>query len=210
MRNLLMLVCFGLLFSGCAAINPNAPSNEAPIRKGAPVVYIHPFADTFEQAKVGVLPFSIPPNLGDQQSLGVSALFKDVLLGKRAFRVVRQLTVPYGDLSEAIDIGRKYDVDLVLAGRINYALAGTELGGARVEVSVRLLDVQTGNTIWYMEQAMDQRMDFPDAGFVSRLVGSFSPPPTRPSAGPPTVPNMLAQIAVDMADVMAGAKTVSR
>ncbi len=210
MRNLLVIICGCLLLAGCAATSPDHASFEVPTQKGSPVVYIHPYSANFQQAKVGVLPFAVPPNVSDQQSLRASALFQEVLLGKRTFKVVKQITLPYGDLTDAVEIGRKNDVDLVLAGRINYVLAGTEMGGARVEVSVRLLDVQSGNTVWYIEQAMDQRMDYPSSAFLSRLANALSPPETRPSAGPPAVPNMLAAIAVDMADVMTGAQTVSR
>jgi len=210
MRNLLIIICGCLLLVSCSTTNPYKSSQAVPVQKGAPVVYIHPFSANFQQAKVGVLPFAVPPNVSDQQGLEVSALFKEVLLGKRTFKVVKQITVPYGDLANAVDIGRQSDVDLVLAGRINYVLAGTEMGGARVEVSVRLLEVKSGNTVWYIEQAMDQDMDYPSSAFFSRLANALSMPTTRPAAGPPAVPNMLATIAVDMADVMTGAQTVSR
>lgn len=179
-------------------------------RKGSPVVYIHPFAENYQEATVGALPFLVPFNFSERGSFGVSALFKDVMLGKRLFKTVRQITVPYGSYEEAIEAGKQAGVDLVLAGRINYAIEGTELGGARVEVSVRFLDVHTGNTVWYIEQTMDQPMDYPKVDMLTRFIESFNPPPIRPSAGAPAVPNMLAKIAVDMTNVMAGAQTVSR
>ncbi|HSR36748.1 MAG TPA: hypothetical protein VLL73_06160, partial [Desulfurivibrionaceae bacterium] len=82
--------------------------------------------------------------------------------------------------------------------------------GGRVSVSMRLLNVHSGNTVWYIEQAIDQPMDYPESGMLSRLVDSFGIPEVRPSTGAPPVPNMLAKIAVDMAEVMAGAQKVSR
>ena len=204
------MMCLSLLLVGCSANKNTNYTPEVPFKKGAPVVYIHPFSYDSQQAAIGVLPFVVPPNVSNQQSLSVSALFKDVFLGKRTFKVVKQITEPYGDLDEAIDLGKESEVDLVLAGRINYALAGTDFGGSRVEVSVRLLDVHSGNTVWYMEQTMDQGMDYPAPGFFNRLFGVFSLLPTQQPTGAPTVPNMLAKIAFDMADVMAGAKTVKK
>lgn len=210
MRNLTIIMLSSLLLFGCSTFKTNKSSLQVEPRKGSPVVYIHPFAENYQEASVGALPFMVPSNFSEKGSLGVSALFKDVMLGKRLFRTIKQLTTPYGNYEEAIAIGNRAGVDLVLAGRINYAISGTELGGARVEVSVRFLDVHTGNTVWYIEQTMDQPMDYPNVDMITRFIESFNPPPIRRSAGAPAVPNMLAKIAVDMTEVMAGAQTVSR
>lgn len=205
----MLCLSFVFLLSGCGTLTIDWSSNDqVPVKKGSPVVYIHPMADVYRQSSVGVLPFQVPDNMTEGQGLGVSSMFKDVLLGKRAFRMIKQLTSPYGNPDDAVRIGKKEGVDLVLAGRINYALEGTELGGARADVSVRLLNTQTGNTIWYVEQTMDQPMDYPDSNIASRLLDSFSMPAIRNSAGAPVLPNMLARIAADMTDVMAGARSV--
>ena len=199
------LLLLAVFVSGCAK-NLRPP---VPTQKGAPVVYIHPLSDTYRQAKVGVLPFQVPAGMSEAQGVGVAGLFKDVLLGKRTFPVVRQLSTPYGDYDHAVAIGRANDCDLVLAGILDYAMSGTDLGGARVGVSVRLLNVKTGNTVWYVTQGMDQPMDYPDTGMVNRFVDALSMPAYRGSNGAPSVTNMLARIAVDMADVFAGARYVA-
>lgn len=206
-RGMLLWVALAMLAAGCSLRDQRSTLYVEP-RTGSPVVYIHPLQNTFDEASVGVLPFSVPENVPPAQGVQVAALFKDVLLGKRAFPVVRQLGQGYGDLDEALARGKAAKVDLVLAGRVNYALAATELGGGRVSVSVRLLNVHSGNTVWYIEQAIDQPMDYPDMGMWGRLVDSFGVPVVRPSTGAPPVPNMLAKIAVDMAEVMAGARMV--
>lgn len=206
-RGMWLWVVLAMLASGCSFRDQRSTMYVEP-RTGSPVVYVHPLQDAYQEASVGVLPFSVPENVPPAQGVRVAALFKDVLLGKRAFPVVRQLGQGYGDLDEALARGKAAKVDLVLAGRVNYALAATELGGGRVSVSVRLLNVHSGNTVWYIEQAIDQPMDYPDMGMWGRLVDSFGVPVVRPSTGAPPVPNMLAKIAVDMAEVMAGARMV--
>jgi hypothetical protein len=130
------------------------------------------------------------------------------LLGKRTFPVVRQLTAEYGDLEEALELGREAGVDLVLAGSVGRLLAGTEAGGAQAKVAVRLLDTESGHTVWYVEQAMGQEMDLPDFGFAGRLRSSMSIQPIRPVAAAPAATNMLAQMAADLADVLQGARSV--
>jgi len=96
----------------------------------------------------------------------------------------------------------------VLAGNINYLLAGTQLGGARADVSIRIISTKTGNTIWYIEHTMDQLMDYPDVSLKKRLASIFSAQPVRPSEGAPMIPNMLMHIALDVAEITSGARTV--
>ncbi|MBU0484780.1 MAG: hypothetical protein KKB30_09740 [Proteobacteria bacterium] len=206
-QNFLCFFLITVVLVGCAGKNM---SENVAVNKGAPVVYVYPLSELNQQAIVGVLPFQVPVNMEQSLELGISALFKDALLGRRAFLVVKQLDQPYGDHRDAVRIGRRNEVDLVLAGRVNYAIDGTELGGARVDVSVRLLDTRTGDTVWYVRQAMDQPMDYPDLGLVNRLLTSLSPNRIRRSAAGPSVPNMLVAIAMDMTDVMGGARYVKR
>jgi len=200
----------GFLLAGCAPGQKNWASRPVEVRKNSPVVFIFPEVNTYQEATVGVLSFQVPGNMNREQGEGVAMLFKDVLLGKQAFPKVLRLEAPYRDIEEALAIGRKAKVDLVLAGKVSYALEGSQFGGGRVEVATRLLNVHTGNTVWYIEQSMDQPVAYPKSSTLSRFVAAFNPPDIKPSQGGPVVPNMLAQVAFDMAEVMAGAKSVSR
>ncbi|MDH5298950.1 MAG: hypothetical protein OEV91_08020 [Desulfobulbaceae bacterium] len=209
LKTMITVVLASFLLAGCGAKSSRL-AQPVPVEKGAPVVHIHPLTDTHRQARVGVLPFQVPARMGEAQASGVAALYKEVLLGKRTFPVVMELATPYSDIESAVEIGRKQGVDLVLAGRVDYCLDGGDLGGARVGVTVRLVSTATGNTVWYVSQTMDQPMDYPDVSFLNRLATSFSIPAYRGSNGAPAVPNMLARIAVDMAEVFAGAQYVAR
>lgn len=196
---------------GCATVVERQSSAEVKVRKGVPVVYIHPLeAESYAHATVGVLPFLLPegknPKLGQQ----IATLYQDVMLGKAAFPVVKVLPAEYGDFSEALAAGRLAGIDLVMAGKINYAVEGTELGGTRLDLTVRLLSVSTGATVWHIGQAMDQPYDYPKSDLLSRLSTALSPPPIKRPAGAPVLPNMLAQAAVDMTDVMIGSRYVRR
>lgn len=204
------MIALCLSLAGCATNTNNWANSPVDVRKNSPVVYIHPMDSGYQEASLGVLPFQVPANMSKEHGRGVGILFKDVLLGRRAFPRILRIDQPFGEISQAVEAGRRAGVDLVLAGRVNYALEGTQFGGARVEVATRLVNVHTGNTVWYIEQAMDQPMDYPTGGTLRRFVDSFNPPGTRASQGGPVVPNMLAQVAYDMADVISGAATVAR
>jgi hypothetical protein len=210
MRKGIVVVLLGLLLAGCASNQKNWANQPVKVKKNSPVVFIHPDVNTYQEATVGVLPFQVPTNMTREQGEGVAMLFKDVLLGKQAFPRVLRLEEPYHDIQEALALGRKAKVDMVLAGKVNFALEGSQFGGGRVEVSTRLLNVHTGNTVWYIEQSMDQAMAYPKSSTLSRFFAAFNPPEIKPSQAGPVVPNMLAQVAFDMAEVMAGAGSVSR
>jgi TolB-like protein len=205
----LFCILSALFLTACTFKNTPSSAIDVPVEKGKPMVYIYPLTDVSKGQKVGVLPFIVPGNMAAENGRGVAALFKDILLKKRVFLAVKQLDKFYGNIDEALNIGKESQVDLVLAGQVHYAIAGTELGGARVDVSVRLVSVNTGNTIWYIEQSVDQPMDYPDVRFITRLMDSFSPSQIRKSQGAPAVPNMLVGIAGDIAGVMAGVEYIS-
>ena len=210
MRKGIAVVLLGLFLTGCAPAQKNWANQPVEVKKNSPVVFIYPDMNTYQEATVGVLPFQMPSNMTQAQGEGVAMLFKDVLLGKQAFPKVLRLEESYLDIPQALALGRKAKVDLVLAGKVNYALEGSQFGGGRVEVSTRLLNVHTGNTVWYIEQSMDQAMAYPKGGTFDLFLAAFNPSEIKPSQAGPVVPNMLAQIAFDMTEVMAGARSVSR
>ena len=205
-RILLMVLCLTLL--GCGQFNVGSLLPNSFSRVSGPVVHVYPLGDIGWQKRVGVLPFQVPVNLGVDQGLGVAALFKDVFLGQRVFRTVEQLNLPYGSLAEAVELGRGSGVDYVLAGRVNTLLEGSEFGGARVEVSVRLLSTETGDTLWYLEQTLEQEMGYPDMGLMHRLAAVGGLQPVRKSNGTSPVAGMLGRVALNMAGVIAGTTTV--
>ncbi|MFH1216323.1 MAG: hypothetical protein V1706_07470 [Pseudomonadota bacterium] len=201
----LILVIF-LLAGGCAGHN----QEQAEVTTGSPVVYIHPMTTDLSKASVVILPFQMPEGIDIRQGENVAALFQDVLLGKQAFLLVKLAKNHYGSLEEARRLGKEAGVDFVLAGQVHTLLSGTSLGGGRVDLAVRVIDVAGGDTVWYIQQALDQKMNHPDVSFLHRLGSIFSVPPVRPSEGAPVAVNMLAHVALDMADVMAGARSVAK
>lgn len=211
MAKLICAVLTLVLVSGCATVTERRSSAEVAVNSGVPVVFIHPLeAESYNHASVGVLPFLLPAGLDPAMGERIAALYQDVLLGKAAFPVVKVLATPYGDFDEALAAGRVARTELVLAGKVNYALEGTELGGARLDVTVRLLNVSTGKTVWHINQAMDQPVDYPRTDMRHRLSRVFDASRIRRPEGAPVLINMLNRSAIDIAEVMVGARYVRR
>jgi uncharacterized protein YceK len=208
---ILFVLAATLLLGACSTIIEQQSSAQVKVKKGAPVVFIHPLnIQSYAQSSVGVMPFALPAGMNAGFGTGAAAIFQDILLGKQTFARVKLLPGQYGNAHEAMMTGRKGGVDLVLAGRINYALAGTEMGGARLDLTVRLINAKTGKTVWHITQAMDQPMSYPKNDMLHSLLNAVTPPTIRRSNGAPVVANMLAQSAEDMADVMAGVRYIRR
>lgn len=208
MRPLLLLLV-SVLCAACVGIMETPPTY-APSVKQAPVVYVYPLTpEGYRESTVGILPFQVPANVEAHYGNGIANLFKDVMMGKRAFKALQLLDKNYVDQADAVAIGRAAGVDAVLAGRVEYLMTGTELGGARVDVSMRLYNVASGNTIWYLEQGAAHPLSPPDQSFGVRLRNAMEMPESRKLLVGPVLPVMLSRIAEDMADVMAGARFVA-
>ena len=209
MKSLLAGLYVALLLTGCAtAVMEPRTSPEVNVNRGVPVVFIHPMeAETYSHATVGILPFLLPESMDPHMGRRIAALYQDVLLGKAAFPVVKVLASPYGDFDEALRVGREAGTELVLAGKVNYALDGTELGGARLDVTVRLLNVSSGKTVWHISQSMDQPLDYPKSEMLFRISSALRSPTIKRPAGAPVLANMLAQSAADVADIVTGGRS---
>ena len=203
-----VILCVGLLvLAGCGPIRGEKKADMAPVQSGKPVVYIHPFSSDLSLGQAAVLPFLVPEGVAQEEGLRVAAVFKNIFLAKEIFHTLQLVDQYYGTLDEGLSIARKKGVDLLLAGQIHYVLAGSGFGGSRLDVSLRIVDIKSGDTVWYIEQAMDQPMDYPDISAVDLLADIFTPSRVRSSPGPPTLTRMLVQVASDMADVVSGRKS---
>ena len=212
MNRIIVFMCVVLLvMTGCSTVLDKQSSAQIEVKKGVPVVYIYPEdVGAYQQATVGVLPFLLPKGLSPEVGMSIGALYKDILLGKQIFPRVKLIRQGYCAYDEAISIGRMNGTDLVLAGKVNYLLEGTELGGSRMDISVRLLNVNTGATVWSIGQTMDQPMGYPKTDIFNFLISSTFIAPLKRPAGAPVLTNMFAQSAVDVADVITGARYVKR
>ncbi len=206
MRYFILLLSVSVLCVGCGTRRPD----HVDVRTGAPVVHIYPMGGEYRQGSALVLPFQVPAEMDPAYGERVGLLFHEVFLSKQTFHTVKTSNKYYGDIEEALSIGRRLGADLVVAGRVNYGMGGGQLGGSRVDVSLRVVNVHTGNTVWYLSQVMDQLMDHPDVSLPMRFLSIFNVPRIKTSAGAASMPNMLAHIAVNMSDVMGGDRLVER
>jgi len=191
-----ILSIFLLISAGCVPLL----SGTQPAK---PAAHIWPLHGDLRQASVLVLPFQVPPGMDQIKGEDAASVFQQELLARQVFRQAKVSDRHYGTLTEAIALGREAGSDLVLAGRLTKALAGADLGGSALAVSLRLVDIASGNTVWFLDHSLEDSPDYPDLSFTGRLRQIFSTAPVRP-VDSARLPLMLSRIAADMAAMMKG------
>ncbi len=171
----------------------------AGIVESPPVVFVHPLNhELYRGARLAVLPFA-----GENRELGMNAaaVFRDIFLASGLFKAVFVVDKQAGTRARARAVAG--DADLVVFARINRAFIDGGVGGAGLDVSLRILHGKSGDTVWYMRQSVERPVRWPRKDFGARLGRAFSPQAVLAPAPAAVLPNMLTVVARDMARVMA-------
>ncbi|MFO7761350.1 MAG: hypothetical protein R6V20_07025 [Desulfobia sp.] len=199
----ILLSCLlAVTLTGCSCPLPKNKAQTPSTTSYEPRVYIHPASADLSQASIAVLPFQVPANIEKVRGEEVAALFQQTLLRQQAFHKVKLMPDHYGTLKEAMEIGRDEKLDLVLTGKINYLISGSSLGGGRLNLSLRVIDLTSFDTVWYIEQTVDQAMGYPDNSLFHRLGRIFSTPPIPEEDPALTIPVMLTRISRDISRII--------
>ncbi|MFP3983791.1 MAG: hypothetical protein ACLFV2_08905 [Desulfurivibrionaceae bacterium] len=187
---------------GCSPSLPGKPGQDPSITSYNPRVYIHPASADLSQASVAVLPFQIPADMESVRGREIAALFQQTMLEKQVFHKVKLTPDRYGTVEEAMEIARGEQVDLVLAGEVNQIISGSSLGGGRLNLSLRIIDLDSSDTVWYIEQTVDQDIAYPENSMIDRLKRIFSTSRMPEKKVVPTVPVMLTRISQDICRII--------
>ena len=135
-----MVLAFGLaFFAGCSA--PVVRTQMNPI--------IVPHSANISMARIGIFSFRTPfpdPVLESQ----MAHQFHQLLLARRAARVVEVIPETYRDIDEAIDRARVLGYDVVVLGQLQEAFWGGSIGPSKATVDIRLVDTVRRITVWYL------------------------------------------------------------
>ncbi len=126
-------------FAGCSA--PLIKTQMNPI--------IVPHKANISMARIGIFSFRTPfvdPMLESQ----LAHQFHQLLLARRAARVVEVIPETYRDIDEAIDRARVLGYDVVVLGQLQEAFWGGSVGPSKATVDIRLVDTVRRITVWYL------------------------------------------------------------
>lgn len=104
-------------------------------------------------SRAGLLPVRTPPHL-PELSQTFTRIFHRALLEKCPFQEVTVIPDPHGSLADAVRLGQRHKVDLVVLGEIPYFLDGGGLGKSGLQVDLKVVEVKTGRLLWELTDSV--------------------------------------------------------
>lgn len=129
-------------FAGCSA--PPIKTEMNPV--------IVPHKANITMARIGIFSFRTPfqdPMLESQLAHHLHQL----LLARRAARVVEVVPESYRDINEAIDRARVLGYDVAVMGQLQEAFWGGSVEPSKVTIDIRLVDTVRRITVWYLSSS---------------------------------------------------------
>ena len=132
------------------------------------------FKDSYV-SNIGVFDFRSDKRLGNLGQSLAANVAKHLVTKQSAEGI--ELAGPYNDEKEdPIDIGERKGYELILLGYINDFFYGGLIGDSRVDISLRMIDVQTRMTLSYVRGEIDAPyIESTDCLFIK--IRSQEPPP---------------------------------
>ncbi len=131
----------------------NPPWLANPRIDGLQETVVPPVLRDFRHYRLGVLEFHCPHHI-PEVSYPVTRVFYRNLLERNLFREIVRIPVTYYDLEHALRVSREYRVDLLLLGEVPYFLDSGTAGKSGVQVELKLVEVDTKRTLWYLSDAI--------------------------------------------------------
>ena len=135
-----IILALGLaFFAGCSA--PMIKTEMNPI--------IVPHKANISMARIGIFSFRTPfsePMLESQ----LAHQLHQLLLARRAARVVEVIPETYRDINEAIDRARVLGYDVAVMGQLQEAFWGGSVEPSKATVDIRMVDTVRRITFWYL------------------------------------------------------------
>lgn len=116
-------------------------------------IFIRPATATYRGQRAGLLEVRPPahlPYLGPP----LTQIFYQKLMEQRPFREVVLLPQSSATLEAARELGRKWQVDLLILAECPLVLDGGGVGTAALQVDLKVMEAESGQLLWYLSDAM--------------------------------------------------------
>lgn len=154
MRKILVLIAISLTsVGGCAqqAWLRGAMNLSSQTVAEDPEVFVKADPGRYEGARLAILPFSAPAHLKGVTET-VTTSYARELLQVPIFSTILVLTEDQGDSKRSLLKAQSEGCNAVLLGRVSDLLDAGGAQSTRLALSVQLLDAETGETLWYVQQ----------------------------------------------------------
>ena len=141
-RGIILLICF-LILSGCFLRK---------FKNEQVDIIISPRTAFYRQDRACLLFFS---SIYPSETLAeeCSIIFQKTFLKYKVFKIIEQIDSPLRDEEYLINIARERGFDILIKGNLNDFFLAHDQEASRAGLSLKVYDLKTGSTIWYMDLA---------------------------------------------------------
>ncbi len=116
-------------------------------------ILVKPATTRYRSQRAGLFLFSCPTHLPDFDQR-LTQVFYQKLLEQRPFQEVVFIPRLSGTQKEALELARKWHLDLLVLGESPYVLDGGGVGASALHVDLKVMEARTGVLIWYLSEAL--------------------------------------------------------
>ena len=150
-----------LIFSACSHVDFSLTDQtkvytDAPVRKSALQVAVHPKGRQYTPLTAYFHPFIIQQENADHVALSTAftQIFFNVWTQERLFTTMEMAPgYGYDGLSSALDSARRRGADLLVIGKVPYFYDGTTLDDSGVTIQIEVYATGSGQLLWSMIQS---------------------------------------------------------
>jgi len=136
--------------AGCETMWDHEPVLSQPkIKAGPQEAFLKSEDMSLRRYRLAILPFRVPAQVTDV-SYSITEVFHRQLLQKRPFLGVVRVSQYYNSLAEAQRLAKAQGAELMLVGEVPYFIDSGNQGRSGVQVDMRVVEVNTGQTVWYL------------------------------------------------------------
>jgi hypothetical protein len=137
--------------AGCETMN-KADLSQPKIYVEPLQAYVEPGYNRFQNNRLAIFPFQCPPHV-PEVTYRVTEIFYRQLLKNWAFVDIVKLQ-PIDSIHDAIHLAKRERAELLMMGQIPYFLDSGTMGKSGLQVDLKVIEVSTGRTIWYLSDSI--------------------------------------------------------
>lgn len=135
--------------AGCSSMIYVPGFSDPQIHAGPQEAFLKSDDMSLRRSRIAVLPFRVPAQVTDV-SYSITEIFHRQLLQKRPFLGAVRVHEYYNSLAEAQRLAKAQGAELMVMGEVPYFIDSGTTGKSGLQVDLRVVEVNTGRTLWYL------------------------------------------------------------
>ena len=135
--------------AGCASMIYVPGYSDPQIKAGPQEAFLKTDNMSYRRSRIAILPFRVPAQVTDV-SYPITEIFHRQLLQKRPFLGVVRVSEYFNSMADAQKLAKAQGAELMVTGEVPYFIDSGTTGKSGLQVDLRVVEVNTGRTLWYL------------------------------------------------------------